>query len=96
MNAWFGDYDKRSMAVVLLEERYGLRIGRPADNATALFCGDSPNDEPMFEAFVNSTAVANIGPFLPRLRHRPRYVTAAERAAGFAEMVSVVLDRLDP
>lgn len=96
VNAWFGDYDKRSMAAALLEDRYGLRIDRPAENATALFCGDSPNDEPMFEAFVNSAAVANIGPFLPRLQHLPRYVTAAERSAGFAEVVSVVLDRLDP
>jgi hypothetical protein len=32
--------------------------------------------------------VANIARFVPQLSHLPRYVTRAERGAGFAELVA--------
>ena len=87
VNTWFGDYNKRAMAKlffqsVLREENMKERC---------IFFGDSPNDEPMFEAFPNSCAVANILPFIGQLRHRPTYVTRQKGADGFAEAVRHIL-----
>lgn len=91
VNAWFGDYDKVSMASHLLAHRYGVVIERATDNRSVLFCGDSPNDEPMFERFEHSVAVSNIEPFEPMLRHLPAYKTDGASAAGFVELVDILL-----
>jgi hydroxymethylpyrimidine pyrophosphatase-like HAD family hydrolase len=56
-----------------------------------IFFGDSPNDEPMFEYFPISCAVANILPFKPMLRHLPSFVTVNEGAEGFAEAADFLL-----
>jgi hypothetical protein len=50
------------------------------------FVGDSPNDEPMFQAFPLSVGVANVKPFLNRIKNPPKYVTTLEAGAGFAEL----------
>ena len=91
VNAWFGDYDKLSMARRFLAERLRLDIDVPRENAAAAFCGDSPNDEPMFAAFENSVAVANIAPFVDLLEHPPSSVTSLESARGFVELVRSLL-----
>jgi hydroxymethylpyrimidine pyrophosphatase-like HAD family hydrolase len=56
-----------------------------------VYVGDSTNDQRMFEVFDNSVGVANIRRFLPELVHLPRFVTEAERGAGFAEVVDALL-----
>ena len=91
VNAWFGAYDKLSMAHHFLAERHGIDIDDPAANREVLFCGDSPNDEPMFAAFQLSVGVANIAPFLPVLRHPPSYVSPYASASGFAHLVRLIL-----
>jgi HAD superfamily hydrolase (TIGR01484 family) len=83
VNAWFGDYDKRS----------GLeRWGRGLDWDRWLFIGDSPNDEPMFAFFRNSVGVANLRRYLGKgpgkVSRPPRWITRAESGKGFAEMVA--------
>jgi hydroxymethylpyrimidine pyrophosphatase-like HAD family hydrolase len=45
----------------------------------------------MFGHFPHSVGVANVARFLDQLAHRPRYITASERGAGFAEVVRAVL-----
>ncbi len=92
VNAWFGSYDKLSMARHFLAERFALDIDEPTANRTILFCGDSPNDEPMFGAFRLSVAVANIEPFVATLDSPPAYLCARESAAGFVELVGLLLD----
>jgi len=91
VNAWFGDYDKLSMAKRLIADRLDLDIGSQSANLQAVFCGDSPNDEPMFAAFRNSVAVANIAPFVDRLSHPPAYVSDSESADGFVELIETIL-----
>jgi HAD superfamily hydrolase (TIGR01484 family) len=88
VNAWFGDYDKRrGLEHWLSSGAPGLT--RPAPGWDEwLFVGDSPNDEPMFAAFKHTVGVANLAPYLSRLAHAPRWLTAAESGAGFAELVS--------
>ena len=53
--------------------------------------GDSPNDEPMFKAFKNSVAVANIKKFESQLKHKPAYITKAEAGYGFTELAEHLL-----
>ncbi|MGF1499898.1 MAG: HAD family hydrolase [Elainellaceae cyanobacterium] len=55
--------------------------------------GDSPNDASLFDPaqFPHSVGVANVRHYLPRLPHRPRYVTTGEEVAGFCELVRSLL-----
>jgi HAD superfamily hydrolase (TIGR01484 family) len=85
VNAWFGEYDKVSMAKLLFAQVYGGTMG------DSLFLGDSPNDEPMFAHFQNSCAVANIRPFLDKLTHKPAYITHGEGGYGFAEAAGQII-----
>jgi hypothetical protein len=89
VNAWFGDYDKLSMAKLLARERFGLELD--AAREQFVFVGDSPNDAPMFGYFPNSVGVANIARFAGRLDVAPAYVTRAAGGAGFAELVDQLL-----
>lgn len=89
VNGWFGDYDKLSMTKTLFAREYGLRLHEQLD--TALFIGDSPNDEPMFEFFNCSVGVANIQSQLHRLKHAPKFVTPSTGGNGFVEMVEYLL-----
>jgi hydroxymethylpyrimidine pyrophosphatase-like HAD family hydrolase len=90
VNGWFGGYNKLSTAKLFLEERFSL----PWEEAreSFIFIGDSPNDEPMFEAFPLSVGVANIRHFLPSLTHRPAFITSREGGRGFAEMAAILLE----
>ena len=91
VNAWFGRYDKRSMAAHFLLQRFGIDLAVADQNARCLFVGDSPNDEPMFEAFEISVGVANIVSFADQLKHPPRFVTGGTGAEGFGELASTIL-----
>lgn len=93
VNAWFGTYDKLSMARYFLSERHAVDIQKPDENRRIVFCGDSPNDEPMFAAFRNSIGVANLAEYAAELAHRPRFITRGESADGFVEACSLLLDR---
>ncbi|SMC23097.1 hypothetical protein SAMN02746041_01652 [Desulfacinum hydrothermale DSM 13146] len=89
VNGWFGDYDKRHTTQLLARELFdipphGLR-------RRGLFCGDSPNDEPMFGSFDLSVGVANIARFVPHMEHLPAFVTARAGGQGFAELAGKIL-----
>lgn len=86
VNAWFGDYDKRSMAELFFRE-----VLREDAVSQSIFFGDSPNDEPMFSAFPLACAVANIAPFAARMAHLPPYVASLPGGAGFAEAAAHIL-----
>ncbi|MCX5994321.1 MAG: HAD-IIB family hydrolase [Chloroflexi bacterium] len=91
VNGWFGDYNKLSTAMLFLEERFF--ISREEAVNTMLFAGDSPNDEPMFEAIELTVGVANIKHFSHKMRHLPKYVTGSSGGHGFAEMARVILEK---
>jgi HAD superfamily hydrolase (TIGR01484 family) len=90
VNGWFGGYNKLTTAKLFIEERLGLSWEDA--RSTFVFAGDSPNDEPMFEAFPLSVGVANINKFLPVLKHVPSYVTSQEGGRGFAELADILLN----
>lgn len=91
VNGWFGHFDKLSTTRLFVAERFGLDLDQGRDEW--LFVGDSPNDEPAFAFFPNAVGVANVKDFLPRLAHRPAFVTTAEGGEGFAEAVDLILSR---
>ena len=90
VNAWYGKYDKLSMALLYLEKIENITPDVAQDKL--LYFGDSPNDEPMFAFFKNSCGVANIKPFLPLIKHPPRFVTGKDGGEGFAEAVDWLLN----
>jgi HAD superfamily hydrolase (TIGR01484 family) len=89
VNGWFGDWDKLAMTRRLFRETYGIDLDGQRD--AVVFIGDSPNDEPMFSYFPHSVAVANIRPYLPRLKSLPAYLTEAEAGDGFVEFAAILL-----
>ncbi len=89
VNAWFGSHDKLTMSRRLLFEAFGMDVDR--DVKRIAYCGDSPNDAPMFAVFPLGIGVANIRPYAKLMAHLPRYVTAGEGGHGFAEFADAVL-----
>lgn len=90
VNGWFGHYDKLSMTRIYCERELGFKFDDQLDSIA--FCGDSPNDEPMFQAFRNSFAVANIKNFADRLKHKPAFVTEATGGHGFVQIANRILE----
>jgi HAD superfamily hydrolase (TIGR01484 family) len=91
VNGWFGAYDKLSMCRLLFAEVFDLEL--EVVRHRVLYCGDSPNDAPMFGFFPHSVGVANVRAFAGQLETPPAWVTRAEGGLGFAEMAAVLLDR---
>jgi hydroxymethylpyrimidine pyrophosphatase-like HAD family hydrolase len=89
VNGWFGEFDKLSMAEQYAREVFGVSLSE--ENETFAFCGDSPNDEPMFAYFKHSFGVANVREFLPLMQSPPATITSAEAGAGFTEVVDAIL-----
>ncbi|MEY4267198.1 MAG: hypothetical protein RIS90_1733 [Pseudomonadota bacterium] len=89
INGWYGSHNKLSGARWIVQQLYQRalddELGRWA------YVGDSANDQLMFQHFHHSVGVANILGVAAQLCHLPRYVTVAERGAGFAEVATAVL-----
>jgi HAD superfamily hydrolase (TIGR01484 family) len=90
VNGWFGEYDKLSMAHLLMRERYGLELADERDRC--VFVGDSPNDAPMFAYLPNAVGVANVKRFALPSGQSPAYVTPAEAGAGFAQLARLLIE----
>jgi len=89
VNGWYGDFDKLSTALLCARELFDLDL--QADNRLFAFCGDSPNDEPMFRFFERSFGVANVRDFADLMTHKPAFVTTASSGEGFVEMAEFLL-----
>ena len=89
VNGWFGSYDKLGMLRRFASEKLGLADDEQED--AILFCGDSPNDEPMFRHFPLSVGMANIADFRDRVVDPPGYLASRRGGAGFAETVESIL-----
>lgn len=93
INGWFGTHNKLQGARWAVRELLGRDLD--AESSQWVFIGDSTNDELMFEALPNSIGVANVRRFEAQLTHLPRYITQAERGAGFAEVARALLAARD-
>ncbi len=89
INGWFGPHSKLTGARWIVRELWGRELDTEIDRW--VYVGDSTNDQVMFAHFAHSIGVANIQRFAAQLTHPPRYVTPAERGAGFAQVVKRLL-----
>jgi HAD superfamily hydrolase (TIGR01484 family) len=94
VNGWFGEYNKLGMTRIMAGELWGRDLD--ANRERFLFCGDSPNDEPLFEFFPFSAGVRNVLRFVERMRHLPAFVADREGGEGFAEIAETVLSLKRP
>ena len=92
INGWFGEHSKLTGARWIVGELWGRDLDAEMDRW--VYVGDSTNDQVMFEHFPHSVGVANIRRFEAQLTHPPRFITAAERGAGFAELTQHLLTGL--
>ncbi|MDR1866889.1 MAG: HAD-IIB family hydrolase [Treponema sp.] len=90
VNVWLGQYDKRSTAELFLSEHFGWRAG--IEDRAIFFVGDSPNDEPLFERFPLTAAVATITQYHHYMHAYPRFIAGMEGGEGFAEIAAVLLN----
>ncbi|PCH68479.1 MAG: HAD family hydrolase [Rhodobacteraceae bacterium] len=89
VNGWYGDYDKLTMSRRFASERLGLDIDAEKDKI--VFCGDSPNDAPMFGFFPYACGVANVREFAGRMESDPAFVTLRKGGEGFVEIADMLL-----
>ncbi|MGJ7546458.1 HAD-IIB family hydrolase [Variovorax sp. LT1R16] len=89
INGWYGDHNKLVGARWIVRELWGRNLDEELDRWA--YVGDSTNDQLMFKTFAHSIGVANVARFVPQLADLPRYVTAGERGAGFAEAAVAIL-----
>jgi HAD superfamily hydrolase (TIGR01484 family) len=90
VNGWFGDFDKLSSARIWARER--LNNDLDSQRETYVYCGDSPNDEPMFQFFPLSFGMANVEPFLTLMTHPPAIICDQECGAGFCQVAEKILE----
>lgn len=81
VNGWFGEHDKLTTCKLFLEREFAMKESL---QDSAIFVGDSPNDEPMFSFFENSVGVANVKNF--ELKTPPKWVCQNEGGLGFTEL----------
>jgi HAD superfamily hydrolase (TIGR01484 family) len=89
VNGWFGDYDKLKMTQIFARERWDLDLEEKKDRF--LFCGDSPNDEPMFRYFPYAAGVRNLLRFSDRMESMPPYIAHLDGGQGFAQIAGTIL-----
>lgn len=90
VNGWFGEYNKLSKSLEFLKTEFG--VSAEEAKKVCAFSGDSPNDEPMFQYFPNSFAVANIRNFLDRITHQPQFVADKNGGDGFVQIAKSILN----
>ncbi len=90
VNGWFGTYDKLSMSRHFAAERLGLDIN--FDRNRVVFCGDSPNDSPMFAYFPYACGVANVADFAGKIPANPAYISPSRGGDGFVEIAEMLLN----
>ncbi len=90
VNYWCGKQTKTTACEFLLEQFKQLGLNKN----NVIYCGDSPNDEPLFEYFTHTVGVANIQKYLKLLKTKPRYVTTEAGGRGFQQVVDNLLNPL--
>ena len=89
VNGWFGSYDKLSTTRVFTRDVFGIDLD--AAKERFIFCGDSPNDAPMFALLPYGCGVANVVDFAGRMTAEPAYVAAGRGSGGFIEIADHIL-----
>ncbi len=86
---WFGEFDKLAMTLRMGRELFAADLS--TNRETAVYVGDSLNDEPMFRHFPYSVGVATVTNHLEQMETRPRWITKGPGGSGFVEVAAAVL-----
>ena len=87
VNYWYGSHTKVTACKALLQSpKNPLGIAREQ----VVYCGDSPNDEPLFAFFDQTVGVANIRKYLGQMKSPPRYITKKPGGEGFQEVAALL------
>jgi 1,2-diacylglycerol 3-alpha-glucosyltransferase len=89
VNTWFGEYSKIDMIEQYLQTVRGIDPVRQKE--VVFYCGDSPNDAPMFGSFPLSCGVANIKHLIHLVDPPPAFVTESSHGDGFTEIAQTLL-----
>ena len=89
VNGWYGDFDKLSTARLYACEQLGIELDEQC--GAFAYCGDSPNDEPMFAFFPLSFGMANVRDYLPIMAQHPAFITSRPCGEGFREVAELIL-----
>lgn len=89
VNGWYGSYDKLTMTRRFARDILNLDLDTEKDRI--VFCGDSPNDAPMFGFFPNACGVANVLDFKGRIDAEPGWITTGRGGEGFAELANALI-----
>jgi len=87
--AWFGSYDKLTMAQRILRQVYGLVADQ--EQSQVFYSGDSLNDAPMFGHFKHTLGVSTIHDCLDELPFKPAWVSAGAGGSGYVEAADAIL-----
>ncbi|NVZ21309.1 HAD family hydrolase [Pseudomonas costantinii] len=87
--AWFGRYDKLTMAQRVLRQVYGVTADQALSHV--FYSGDSLNDAPMFGHFKHTLGVSTIIDCLDELPFKPAWVSAGAGGSGFVEAADAIL-----
>ncbi len=88
INYWWGKHTKVTAAEFWLAN-FGKDLAITKENV--LYCGDSPNDEPLFAYFPLSLGVANVRKYLPQMKSHPAYISESPQGKGFEELARHLL-----
>ncbi|MEM7047517.1 MAG: HAD-IIB family hydrolase [Pseudomonadota bacterium] len=89
VNGWFGQYDKLTMTRRFFAEILKCDLEQTKDQV--IFCGDSPNDSPMFAYFPHGCGVAGVRDFKDEMTAKPAWISQARGASGFVEITQHLL-----
>ena len=89
LNGWFGQYDKLSMTQIFVGDVLGLNLDTAKNRF--VFCGDSPNDVPMFGYCPLACGVANVRDFETSMPAMPAYIAGQSGGEGFVEIADRLL-----
>ena len=90
VNGWYGDFDKLTTARLCARECFEIDLD--VDKEAFAFCGDSPNDEPLFGFFPISFAMANFRAFADLVDAKPAYIADEPCGAGFCQVARCILE----
>lgn len=89
VNGWFGNWDKLTMSKRFMSQEFGIDLEDQKDRF--VYCGDSPNDAPMFGFFPYACGVANVAGFLGQMSALPAFITKSRGGQGFVEIGERIL-----
>lgn len=90
INAWFGNYSKKSALKHFMENALGIKEEEYLERG--IYMGDSFNDQPLFEYFPLSIGMHTVEDNRDKFTSLPAYITKGTSGEGWVEMVDSLVE----